>query len=94
MAASMSTDSILASQDAPPPVTYGFIGLGVMGYGMAKNLRDKIPKASTLVVCELVEQRRDRFVAEMDGLLKVAHSPKEVAEYSVRPTASSLIIYN
>lgn len=78
----MSANSISVSQDAPPPVTYGFIGLGVMGYGMAKNLRAKIPKSSTLVVCELVEERRDRFVAETDGLLKVAHSPKEVAEHA------------
>ena len=54
-----------------------------MGYGMAKNLRSKIPKSSTLVICELVEKRRDQFVAEVEGSLKVAHSPKEVAEQAV-----------
>lgn len=79
----MSTSSTLASQNAPAPVTYGFIGLGVMGYGMAKNLREKIPKTSELVVCELVEKRRDQFVAETEGLLKAAHSPKQVAEEAV-----------
>lgn len=79
----MCNNSTSASHDAPPPVTYGFIGLGVMGYGMAQNLRAKIPKSSTLVICEIVKKRRDQFVAEMEGLIKVAHSPKEVAEQSV-----------
>ena len=54
-----------------------------MGYGMAQNLRAKIPKSSSLVICELVEKRRDQFVAETQGLLKVAHSPREVAEQAV-----------
>lgn len=72
------------SQDVPS-ATYGFIGLGVMGFGMAQNLRRKIPKDSDLVVCEIVEDRRDRFIAEteMDGGIKVAHTPKEVAEQCV-----------
>jgi len=63
-----------------PEVTYGFIGLGVMGYGMAMNLRAKMPKSSTLVICELVDSRRDKFVAETQGLISVAKSPKETAE--------------
>lgn len=72
-----------------PAVTYGFIGIGVMGWGMARNLRAKMPKSSTLVICELVTARRDKFVAETDGLLKVAGSPKEVAEQCVcRPRAT------
>lgn len=66
-----------------PAATYGFIGLGTMGYGMAQNLRSKIPKSSTLIVCEVVERRRDQFVAETEGVIKVAHSPKEVAEHAV-----------
>jgi hypothetical protein len=79
----MSATNNTSAQNAPPSVTYGFIGLGVMGYGMAKNLRSKIPKSSTLVICELVEKRRGQFVAETEGLLKVAHSPNEVAEQAV-----------
>jgi 3-hydroxyisobutyrate dehydrogenase-like beta-hydroxyacid dehydrogenase len=66
-----------------PKATYGFIGLGVMGYGMAINLRKKIPKSSTLIVCELVECRRDKFVAETQGATKVAQSPREVAQQAV-----------
>ncbi|KAG0650786.1 3-hydroxyisobutyrate [Hyphodiscus hymeniophilus] len=76
----MSNHSTSASQGSPPPVTYGFIGLGVMGFGMAQNLRAKLPEESTLVICEIVEKRRDQFMAETQGLLKVASSPKEVAE--------------
>jgi 3-hydroxyisobutyrate dehydrogenase-like beta-hydroxyacid dehydrogenase len=79
----MSATNNTSAQNAPPSVTYGFIGLGVMGYGMAKNLRSKISKSSTLVICELVEKRRDQFVAETEGLLKVAHSPKDVAQQAV-----------
>lgn len=73
----------MASAPALPDAVYGFIGLGVMGYGMAKNLRAKIPHSSTLIVCELVESRRDAFVSETDGLIKVANSPKEIAEQCV-----------
>ncbi len=69
--------------DTPPPVTYGFIGLGVMGWGMARNLRAKIPKGSVLVICELVEKRRSKFIAETSGLITTADSPKEVAEQAV-----------
>lgn len=47
---------------------------------MAGNLRAKMPKDSPLVICELVEARRDKFVAETKGLIKIANSPKEVSE--------------
>ena len=77
-----STHEFLAS-DGLPLVTYGFIGIGIMGWGMAQNLRAKMPKSSTLVICELVEVRREKFVAEVGGLIEVAKSPKEVAERAV-----------
>ena len=70
---------------SPPDATYGFIGLGVMGWGMANNLRSKIPESSTLIVCELVKERRDKFVAESKGKVETAETPKEVAERAVRP---------
>jgi 3-hydroxyisobutyrate dehydrogenase-like beta-hydroxyacid dehydrogenase len=69
--------------DGPPNVTYGFIGIGVMGYGMAQNLRAKIPESSTLVLCELSDARREKFIAETPGRIEVAHSPKEVAQKAV-----------
>jgi 3-hydroxyisobutyrate dehydrogenase len=66
-----------------PDTAYGFIGIGVMGWGMAQNLRRKMPKSSTLVICELNRRRRDEFASDTDGLLKIVESPKEVAEQAV-----------
>jgi len=66
-----------------PNVVYGFIGLGNMGSGMAKNVRQKIPKSSKLIVCELVRELRDDFCAANEGLIETADTPKEVAEHCV-----------
>lgn len=71
------------SMPSPPDATYGFIGLGNMGYGMAKNVREKIPASSKLVVCELVTAQRDKFVKEFEGDIEVAETPKQVGERCV-----------
>ncbi|KAI1612668.1 3-hydroxyisobutyrate dehydrogenase, variant [Exophiala viscosa] len=63
-----------------PDAVYGFIGLGNMGFGMAKNLRASMPKQCKLVVCELNTERRDEFASSVVGLIEVADSPKSVAE--------------
>lgn len=65
--------------------TYGFIGVGVMGWGMALNLRQKLPASAKLVICELSEARRDQFVAEarLKGSVEIAGSPREVASQAV-----------
>ncbi|KAI1369442.1 NAD binding domain of 6-phosphogluconate dehydrogenase-domain-containing protein [Xylaria arbuscula] len=67
-----------------PSIRYGFIGIGVMGWGMAMNLRQKIPKEARMVICEINESRRNQFVQEVQskGAVTVADSPKEVAEQS------------
>jgi len=39
-----------------------------MGYGMAMNLRSKIGKEFTLVVCDLNGEVLDQFKAETSGL--------------------------
>jgi 3-hydroxyisobutyrate dehydrogenase len=72
------------SSGSMPQVTYGFIGLGNMGYGMAKNLRAGMPKSSTLVVCELDCERRDEFISSAEEPTEAAESPKAVAERCVR----------
>jgi hypothetical protein len=79
----MTTNTETSGHDTPPSVTYGFIGIGVMGFGMAQNLRSKIPKNETLVLCEINQPRRDQFVTENPGPIKIANSPKEVAELAV-----------
>lgn len=64
-----------------PDVTYGFIGLGVMGFPMARNLQRCIPTRSRLVICEINEAVVKRFVSEMPPghQVSVAATPKEVA---------------
>ncbi|KAG7409957.1 3-hydroxyisobutyrate dehydrogenase [Fusarium oxysporum f. sp. rapae] len=62
--------------------SFGFIGLGIMGWGMAKNLRSKIPADSVLYVCEVNKPRRDEFVASTAGKIQVVDSPREIAEKS------------
>jgi 3-hydroxyisobutyrate dehydrogenase-like beta-hydroxyacid dehydrogenase len=71
--------------------TIGYIGLGQMGYGMALNIRQKIPPSAKLIVCELVDERRQQFETEARqfGLVESAKSPKEVAEKAVSYKAIS-----
>lgn len=73
------------SIETDPSIRYGFIGIGVMGWGMAMNLRQKIPKEAKMVICEINESRRNQFIQEVQskGAVTVANSPKEVAEQSV-----------
>ena len=49
---------------------------------MAMNLRAKIPKSSSFVLCEINEERRNQFVKEAsnNGSIEVVSSPREVAE--------------
>lgn len=68
---------------SPPDATYGFIGLGNMGYGMAKNVREKIPPISKLVVCELVASQREKFVKETEGDVEAVETPRKVGEMCV-----------
>jgi len=72
----------MAQNGTAPEATYGFIGIGVMGYGMATNLRAKIPKSSKFVLCEINESQRDKFIKENQGV-EVAKTPKELAEKAV-----------
>ena len=67
-----------------PDAVYGFIGLGNMGFGMAKNLRASMPKQCKLVVCELSTERRDEFISSVKGLVEAADSPRSIAEQCVR----------
>ncbi|KAI1352894.1 3-hydroxyisobutyrate dehydrogenase, variant [Xylaria sp. FL0043] len=73
------------SIETNPNIRYGFIGIGQMGWGMAMNLRQKIPKEAQMVICDISEDRRNKFVQEVESkgaTVTVANSPKEVAEQS------------
>ncbi|RSL57607.1 hypothetical protein CEP54_008220 [Fusarium duplospermum] len=62
--------------------SFGFIGLGIMGWGMAKNLRAKIPAESVLNVCEINKARLDEFISSTPGKIQVCDSPLEVVRSS------------
>jgi len=65
-----------------PNVTYGFIGIGVMGFPMAQNLRRRIPPSSKLVICEVNKPAVDKFLSEThpnDNITAVSN-PKEIAQ--------------
>ncbi|KAH8689055.1 3-hydroxyisobutyrate dehydrogenase, variant [Talaromyces proteolyticus] len=63
-----------------PQVTYGFIGIGNMGFPMAQHLRRHLADGLTLVICDVVESITKKFVAETPGKIEVAKTPKEVAQ--------------
>lgn len=58
-----------------------------MGHGMAKNLRQKLPADSGLVIYDINQKAVEAFLAEQAGTnVRSASSPREVAELSVSPT--------
>lgn len=82
--------SIEEAYDVGEPLRYGFIGLGVMGWGMANNLRSKVPETASLCVCEISKERLVKWVAQSPGPVSVANTPKEVIEQSVSQQAPML----
>lgn len=64
---------------------YGFVGLGVMGHGMARNIHAKMPTTAKLVVCEINPIRLEKFLQECrsshpEKTVEVARTPREVVE--------------
>ncbi|KAH8806157.1 3-hydroxyisobutyrate dehydrogenase [Xylogone sp. PMI_703] len=61
--------------------TIAFIGLGVMGYSMAVNLRTKMDPAATLLVCDVNEAAIEKFQRQMSGKgpIEVVKNGKEAA---------------
>lgn len=74
--------------------TWGFVGLGQMGYNMARNLRAKIPASDTLIIRDVNQDAMTRFVEESQevarssgagaevGRVEIAGNAREVAEKS------------
>ncbi|TKA72397.1 hypothetical protein B0A55_05868, partial [Friedmanniomyces simplex] len=52
---------------ASPANTIAFIGLGVMGYPMALNLRTKMERDKTLLICDVSEDAINRFKRDTEG---------------------------
>lgn len=60
---------------ASPADTVAFIGLGVMGYPMAKNLRAGLGHEKTLLICDVNTEALERFTSETTG---AGYGPVEV----------------
>ncbi|KAK2687235.1 hypothetical protein QWA68_014267 [Fusarium oxysporum] len=74
-------------------ITWGFIGLGNIGYPMAINLRKKMPKSYKLIIhdvnssamnrfAEQVHAMRDRNAADYPYRFDIADNARQVAEKS------------
>ena len=64
---------------------YLLLGLGVMGYGMAVNLRKKMDSSQTLLICDVNEGALEKFQAEMNqGPIQVVKTGAEAATRAVR----------
>ncbi|KAK5173435.1 uncharacterized protein LTR77_002116 [Saxophila tyrrhenica] len=67
---------------ASPAESVAFIGLGVMGYGMAVNLRTKLDRNTTMYICDVSEAAIERFKDEVGsrGPIEVVKNGAEAAE--------------
>ncbi|PWY94669.1 3-hydroxyisobutyrate dehydrogenase [Aspergillus sclerotioniger CBS 115572] len=70
--------------------TWGFIGLGQMGYNMAKNLRAKIPETDTLLIRDVNEDSMSRFVKEAGEATRSSGAGDGTSEVLVAQTAREL----
>ncbi|KAK6531512.1 hypothetical protein TWF281_008313 [Arthrobotrys megalospora] len=50
-----------------PRASWGFVGLGQMGYPMARNLRAKIPATDSMTIYDINESATSQFVEEANG---------------------------
>lgn len=57
-------------------------GLGAMGYEMAKNVRQKMPSESILLINDISEAQCERFIGEFESLgpISFVKTAREVAE--------------
>ncbi|KAK0716409.1 NAD binding domain of 6-phosphogluconate dehydrogenase-domain-containing protein [Apiosordaria backusii] len=83
-----------------PENTVAFIGLGVMGYPMAKNLRAGLNPEKTLLICDVNTDALERFIAETStsnqGPVKIVKNGFEAAHQAdtiitMLPNSSSVL---
>ena len=73
----------MSSAATDMPTSIGWIGLGLMGLPMARNLIKKTTKETTLYVYDVVEHAVKQLVEEGNGRVQACQSSKEVADKSV-----------
>ncbi|KAI0147651.1 3-hydroxyisobutyrate dehydrogenase [Xylariaceae sp. FL1272] len=68
--------------------TYGFIGLGQMGYQMAKNLQSKLPPSDSVQLFDINKAAAEKLAEEMlsspagGAAVKIAESVGDAAKYA------------
>lgn len=73
------------------PTKIGWVGLGIMGLPMARNLLTKTGSDTQLFVYDVVQDSIDTLVNEGQGRVHACGSSKEVADKSVRFMTASKI---
>lgn len=73
----------MASPPPQLPKTIGWIGLGLMGDPMARNLLTKTSSDTQIFVYDVISQAIERFVQEGGGRVVACRSSREVAEKAV-----------
>ena len=68
-------------------ITYGWIGIGNMGYGMAMNIATKKPQKSKLFIYDVNSEQMEKFVVDASAKgvegVETAKTPREIAERAV-----------
>ncbi|KAL3427233.1 3-hydroxyisobutyrate dehydrogenase [Phlyctema vagabunda] len=82
-----STQRRALSGSARRQAQWGFIGLGQMGYNMAKNLQKKLPSTDTLRIHDIDSESVKRFASEIHptgvgAAVEVANTIREASEDS------------
>lgn len=65
------------------PKNVGWIGLGIMGLPMARNLLKKMDDGTQFYVFDVMQESVDRFVQDGQGGVSACSSSKDVADNSV-----------
>jgi 3-hydroxyisobutyrate dehydrogenase len=66
------------------PESVGWIGLGIMGMPMARNLLAKMKDSTQFYVYDVVQASIDQLVRDGQGRVHACSSSKDVADNSVR----------
>lgn len=74
------------------PKSIGWIGLGLMGLPMAKNLLQKTDISTQLYVYDVVQENMDKLVGEDKDRVHACGSSREVADKSVRQCHDDICI--
>jgi hypothetical protein len=79
----LESKSFLLKKTMDEISSIGFIGLGLMGLPMVKNLIKKTPEATKFFVYDVVEDTLNRFCDEHSTRAQATKSSREVAEKAV-----------